>query len=276
MRSTPHSGRSSERSSSRGRRQAPTTDLSVPDALSSVVLAVTGLTSSATGQAERLRRTCRVRQLDAVLELLRPARATNLPKFQGQTLPYAVCGYTPSQLRAAYGVGSGGIFDRAAGRRQTVAIVDAYDARRSSGTRTSTRSVTATARSPGASSRIERSRGSHDRGRCGGNGWYGEQALDVEAVHGDGARCERRLLRRGSCYDDDLWPRGPDRLRQQGLDRHELVGRADVLHRSDGGSRDDRPDRDRRVRVVFKQGAVQGIGFFFSSGDDGDEVDNTG
>ena len=34
--------------------------------------------------------------------------ATSLPKFQGKTLPFAVCGYTPDQLRGAYGIDSGG------------------------------------------------------------------------------------------------------------------------------------------------------------------------
>ena len=29
---------------------------------------------------------------------------TPLPKFNGKTLPYAVCGYTPKQFRNAYGL----------------------------------------------------------------------------------------------------------------------------------------------------------------------------
>ena len=31
---------------------------------------------------------------------------------------------------------------------------------------------------------------------CGGNGWYGEQTLDVEAVHGMATGAKGRLLRR--------------------------------------------------------------------------------
>src|ERR1019366_4406398 len=48
--------------------------------------------------------------------------ATSKPKAYGAHQPYAVCGYTPRQVRGAYGVTSSG----ATGNGQTVAIVDAY------------------------------------------------------------------------------------------------------------------------------------------------------
>ena len=47
--------------------------------------------------------------------------ATKLPIFQGRSLYYAVCGYTPKQLRSAYGVPAA-----LTGKGVTVAVIDAY------------------------------------------------------------------------------------------------------------------------------------------------------
>ncbi|MGH7870424.1 MAG: protease pro-enzyme activation domain-containing protein, partial [Candidatus Dormibacteraceae bacterium] len=46
--------------------------------------------------------------------------ATTLPKAYGHTPPYAVCGYTPQQLRDAYGITPTGL----TGKGQTVAVVE--------------------------------------------------------------------------------------------------------------------------------------------------------
>ena len=48
--------------------------------------------------------------------------ATNKPKAYGKFQPWTNCGYTPSQVRGAYGVTASGM----TGKGQTVAIVDAY------------------------------------------------------------------------------------------------------------------------------------------------------
>ena len=48
--------------------------------------------------------------------------ATNKPKAYGKPQPWTNCGYTPSQVRGAYGVTASGM----TGKGQTVAIVDAY------------------------------------------------------------------------------------------------------------------------------------------------------
>jgi subtilase family serine protease len=49
--------------------------------------------------------------------------AHNKPTAYGRHQPWTNCGYTPQQIRGAYGVTSSGM----TGRGQTVAIVDAYD-----------------------------------------------------------------------------------------------------------------------------------------------------
>ncbi len=112
---------------------------------------------------------------------------------------------------------------------------------------------------------------------CGGNGWYGEQALDVEAVHAMAPGANVLYYGAASCFDDDL-------LAQLSQVVHD--NKASIVTNSWGEltfvryRRRPRTDVDeqprRRVRVVFKQGAVQGIGFMFSSGDEGDELANTG
>ena len=50
-----------------------------------------------------------------------PANGTSLPNIYGSPTPYAPCGYTPQQVRGAYGVPSG-----LTGQGVTVAIIDAY------------------------------------------------------------------------------------------------------------------------------------------------------
>ena len=75
--------------------------------------------------------------------------ATTLPKFHGRTLPYAVCGYIPSQFRGTYGVTGSGLN----GAGQTVAITDAFDSTHAALGRQHVRDPAGRSRrSPGASS----------------------------------------------------------------------------------------------------------------------------
>ena len=117
--------------------------------------------------------------------------------------------------------------------------------RRCSRTPTPTPRVTATRPSGGSSSRTT----AFPRTRrpvtiAGGNGWYGEQALDVEAVHGMAPNANVFYYGAASCFDDDLLAAaGAGRQRQRRVDRLQLVGRADVRrHR-----RRDRTPRSTRT-----------------------------
>ena len=113
---------------------------------------------------------------------------------------------------------------------------------------------------------------------CGGNGWYGEQALDVEAVHGMAPAANVAYYGAASCFDDDLLAS----LAQIVADNKASIvtnswGEPSFYVDPDLGLvQIIDPTEIAAYDSVFKQGAVQGIGFFFSSGDDGDEVDNTG
>src|SRR5262249_16630264 len=108
------------------------------------------------------------------------------PAFGGgypSPLPYSPCGYTPPQLQGSYGL-TGPISGGVTGAGVTVAVVDAY----ASPTLLADAQEYANRNQPGQPpgsaqysqilapkfNRIE---------ECEANEWYGEQTLDVEAVH---------------------------------------------------------------------------------------------
>ncbi len=98
-------------------------------------------------------------------------------------LPYDVCGYVPTQLRDAYGIGSQ-VAAGTDGTGVTVAIVDAYDsptlfsdAHKYFQLNDPSHPLTAAQFTNLTPSSID------DVSLCDGSGWYPEQALDVESVH---------------------------------------------------------------------------------------------
>ncbi|HVM57470.1 MAG TPA: S53 family peptidase [Gaiellaceae bacterium] len=260
--------------------QAPTADLSVPDSLGQLVTTVTGLSTfgHAMKPADFGAEPAFVNATPCS-DYYGQQTARTLPKFQNQTLPYAVCGYTPDQLRGAYGVGGRGNGDNL-GRGQTVAITDAYDSPRLLSD-ANTYAVRHGDRpfAPGQFQDRSVPENAATGDDCGGNGWYGEQTLDVEAVHAMAPGANVLYYGAASCFDDDL-------LAQLSQIVHD--NKASIVTNSWGSptfSVD--PTTGNLVQIedpatiaayesVFKQGAVQGIGFMFSSGDNGDELDNTG
>ncbi|KPI25349.1 Peptidase S53 propeptide [Actinobacteria bacterium OK074] len=188
--------------------------------------------------------------------------ATTLPKANGETVPYVVKGYTGKQLRAAYGAGS------ATGKGVTVAITDAYASPTIASDAATYASHTGDA--PYAKGQLKQvlpSAYTHVD-ECGGNGWYGEETLDVEAVHAMAPKANITYVGGASCYDDDLLG-----ALSTVVDKHLATivsnswGEYEAAQTSDIAAAYDQ---------VFKLGAVEGIGFYFSSGDNGDEILNTG
>jgi len=262
--------------------QAPSATLSVPTSLADVVQSVTGLTQFGhTVQPQDLGAPAAFVNSPQCSAYYGQLQASDKPAFQGHTLPYAPCGYTPSQLRGAYGVNGPGR-DSELGRGSTVAITDAFDAsvlqqdantyaerhgdKKFSPNQFQDRSV-----AEGASSDPD------PIAACGGNGWYGEQTLDVEAVHGMAPKADVLYYGAASCYDDDLLA---------ALSRVVADDKASIVTNSWGEPTFVNidgtiyftfdPSMIDAYDGVFEQGAVQGIGFYFSSGDSGDEGDNTG
>ena len=188
---------------------------------------------------------------------------TPLPKFQGQTLPYAVCGYTGTQLRAAYENNSA--LD---GSGVTVAITDAYASPTvAKDANTYAKRHGDGAYAPGQLTQLKP--GSYRRqGKCGPQGWYQEETLDVEAVHAMAPGANIRYYASASCYLDDLLDT---------LSRVVDDNQASIVSNS-WSDLEANASEDTVIAFenVFLQGSMQGIGFMFSSGDNGDEVANSG
>jgi subtilase family serine protease len=183
--------------------------------------------------------------------------ATNVPTAYGKHQPWNVCGYTPSQVRGAYGVSTSGM----TGKGQTVAIVDAY----ASPTMQSDANQFATVTGdkpfrPGQYRQYLPSTFTATAA-CDAPGWYGEETLDVEQVHGEAPNANVRFVAGASCYDADLLT-----ALAHIVDNHL----ASIVSDSWGGPSDD-ASLTGAFDQVFQVGAVEGIGFFFSTGDSGYE-----
>jgi subtilase family serine protease len=268
--------------------QAPTQDVSIPSSLAGTVMAITGLSTlghlvtpadfgAPSGFANAT--PCSSYYGQKV--------ATTLPKFNGKTLPYAPCGYVPSQLRSTYGVGQAG----GLGKGQTVAITDAFDSPRllsDANTYATNRGDSAFKAGqfsdlsvPEVPTPFTDANGDPIPGtdQCGGNGWYGEQNLDVEAVHGMAPKANVLYYGAASCFDSDLLAQ----LAQVVQDNKASIVTNSwgeptfvVICDVNGANCQTFATIDQSTinayESVFKHGAVQGIGFYFSSGDNGDEL----
>ena len=188
---------------------------------------------------------------------------TPLPRFGGKVLPYSPCGYKPVQFRAAY---EGATSLTGAG--QTVAVTDAYAAptiRADADTYASRHGDAAFGK--GQFTQRNAKKFTH-QAECDSTGWYGEETLDVEAVHGMAPGAGVLYYGSASCYDQDF---------SNTLLRVVDDNKASIVTNSWGEPEQaESPDMVVAFEQAFQQGALQGISFFFSSGDNGDEVQNTG
>ncbi|HET6877211.1 MAG TPA: S53 family peptidase [Jatrophihabitans sp.] len=188
---------------------------------------------------------------------------TPLPKFKHQTLPYAPCGYTGPQYRAAYEGNS-----KLDGSGITVAITDAYAAP------TIAKDANTYAKQHGdgayAPGQLTQTVIGHPRkGKiCGPTGWYGEETLDVEAVHAMAPGADIHYYGARSCFDNDLL---------DALARVVSDDTAQLVTNSWGDVEEaETADAIAAYEQVFMQGEAEGMSFMFSSGDNGDELQNTG
>ncbi|MFF7897600.1 protease pro-enzyme activation domain-containing protein [Streptomyces sp. NPDC088817] len=245
--------------------RAPAQTASVPASLNGAVLTVTGLDNA----PHKAKHKDQLPPPDDVFKNSGPFStyhgsnvASTLPSAYGQKIPYAVKGYTGKELRSAYGAG------KYTGKGVRVAITDAY------ASPTIAFDAATYAKKNGdkpwktGQLRQVLPAGYTDTEECGAAGWYGEETLDVEAVHAVAPDANVVYVGAASCYDDDLL----DSLSKI-VDNHL----ADIVSNSWGDiEANETPDVAAAYDQVFQFGAVEGIGFYFSSGDDGDEVANTG
>ncbi|SEN26120.1 Subtilase family protein [Actinacidiphila rubida] len=186
----------------------------------------------------------------------------SLPSAFGVQAPYAIKGYTGEQLRAAYGAGS------YTGKGVTVAITDAYASPTIAGD-----AATYASRNGGKAYKNGQLSqvlpGDYNSTEdCDASGWYGEETLDVEAVHAVAPDANIVYVAGASCNDNDLL----DALTK--IVDHHL---ASIVSNSWGDIEEhETPDVAAAYDQVFLNGAVQGIGFYFSSGDAGDNVASSG
>jgi subtilase family serine protease len=193
---------------------------------------------------------------------------TTDPAYAGKNLPYAPCGYTPAQLRSAYGIDKVG----ANGSGTTVAIVDAF----ASPTLYADAAEYARRNDPGHP--LTKSQFSEKifptnpalepPDQCDAAGWYGEQTLDVEAVHGMAPGAKILYVGGSDCQDSSL---------DQALNWIVAGHTADIISNSYGDAGEDIPGAEVRAwNQIEIQAAIEGIGVYFSSGDSGDEAARLG
>jgi len=172
-------------------------------------------------------------------------------------LPMAPCGYVPSQIRGVYGVSAS-----LQGNGQTVAIIDAYasptiqqDLDQWSANRGMASTNITQVVAPGTMNRPENKRQDPQ-------GWYGEETLDVQAVHGMAPNAHIVYVGAPNNYQD------LDAAMNHVVDRHL----ASIVTNSYGFPTEllpfgfIKPQED-----TLLQGAIEGIGIYFSSGDNSDE-----
>ena len=181
------------------------------------------------------------------------------------TVPWTVRGYTPAQIKGAYGISS--TYD---GAGQTVAIIDAYasptilaDVNQWSinrGLPTMTPAQLVQVVPPGVYKRPNNKRQDP-------SGWYGEETLDVEAVHGMAPAAKIVFVGAPNNYHD------LDAAMNHVVDRQL----AQIVTNSYGFSTELLPPGYvKPFEDTLIQAAAEGIGVYFSSGDNGDETSRFG
>jgi subtilase family serine protease len=191
--------------------------------------------------------------------------ATAQPAANGKKQPYAVRGYEPKQYQSAYGE-SNLIKHGINGRGVTVAVTDAFASPTIvQDTKTYNRRHGLPAFGRHQLTQITPPADGYDLiDECGGAGWYGEETLDIEAVHSmapganvvyvGGADCSTGL--------DEAWATT--------IDNHV----ADIVTNSWSTGTDKVSDLGEEYIAFYQQfsleAALTGITVDFSSGDDGD------
>jgi subtilase family serine protease len=255
--------------------RAPTADVSIPASLAKVVRAVIGLDES-----------YQFVQTDHRIDSNAPPSAgfRNAPPLSlywpqllspyafpagfGDvalaSVPWAVKGHTPDQIKGAYGISG---YD---GAGQTVAIIDAYasptilqDVNQWSvnrGLPTMNPSQLVQVVPPGVYKRPQNPRQDPQ-------GWYGEETLDVEAVHGMAPAAKIVYVGAPNNYQD------LDAAMNHVVDEQL----AQIVTNSYGFNTElVPPGYVKPLEDTLIQAAIEGIGVYFSSGDNGDESGTVG
>jgi subtilase family serine protease len=246
---------------STGTEQAPATAVSVPAALAPDVLTITGLTTTTAKmtsdvQADPQNPSSPI-NVGTCSTYYGQKKASTLPPAYGSTLTYDMCGYDPAQLRSAYGVNDSNL----TGRGVTVAVVDGQaDPTLEQDLNTYSSAHGLPALRPG---QFTENLPSDITTSCPPTNAYIEQSLDVEAVHTMAPAAN--LVYVGS---DCTAITDPLDAETRIVDNHLADIVSDSWHL--GVEQQLPSDLLTAFDQVMEQGAVEGIGFYFSSGDHGD------
>jgi subtilase family serine protease len=187
-----------------------------------------------------------------------------VPQAYGKTkLPVYICGYSPTQLQNAYGVADS-IRAGQNGHGVTVAIIDAYG----SPTMLADANAYAAAFGQPAFKSGQYSETLFQpfdmQEECQGEaGWNGEETLDVEAVHSLAPGANVHYFGAQNC------DAGIDDALNYVVQHHS----ADIVSNSYGNAGEELPAEEIQLEhSIFLQAAIEGMGMYFSSGDDGDDV----
>src|SRR3989454_9466213 len=246
--------------------RSPSSDLSIPSNLASVVSGIMGLddssqfvvTNHTVGDAPPPPAFVSAQPCSTYWAEKLATGFTN--PYGSNPLPYAPCGYTPQQIKGAYGISG---YD---GAGQTVAIIDAYAAptivqdvnqcsiNRGIPSLTPNQLVQVVA--PGTYNHPEKGNYQDPQG------WYGEETLDIEAVHGMAPAAKIVYVGAPNNFQD------LDAALNHVVDRHL----ASIVTNSYGFRTELLPPGYiKPYEDTILQGVVTGIGIYFSSGDDNDE-----
>ncbi|MGH3320853.1 MAG: S53 family peptidase [Streptosporangiaceae bacterium] len=256
--------------------RAPATQLSVPKSVAPDILTVTGVDQS--GQLRRPRH-IRPRHMKAAVpdnakpKLPPPSKCSEYwdqheqkvpPAYGGKdSFPTYICGYIPDQLQTAYGTKSA-IAQGRDGSGVTVAVIDAYASPTiKSDANTYFKKVGVPAFEPGQFRQI--TFGPFNmKEECGATGWWTEETLDIEAVHGMAPGANVVYLGAKNC------DKGIDAALNYVVQHHT----ANIVSNSYGWIGEDIPASEIRAEhQIFVQAAAEGIGMYFSSGDYGDNLE---
>ena len=196
--------------------------------------------------------------------------ATTQPAYLGAKRPYAICGYTAGQVRSAYGIDQ----TPYTGAGQTVAIIDAFASPTiEADTNTWSGLHDVAPLKPGQLSQVDYPGATQTPEDPTGllldpNGWAGEETLDVEAIHGLAPDA-------GIVY---VAAATPENVAFDAALAEVVEGGLAQIVSNSYGQADDAPDPIDKFGFdqVTTQAAAKGIGVYFSSGDDGDQVEASG
>lgn len=258
--------------------RSPQSDVSVPSAIGDVVTGVVGLDDSAVFV-----------ETNHVVDKSAPPSAgfRNAPPLSDYwaqqvspyaypagftdvstpaTAPWAIRGHTPAQVKSAYGIT--GAYD---GSGQTVAVIDAYasptilqDVNQWSTNRglpTMNPGQLVQVVAPGTFRRPQNPKQDPQ-------GWAGEETLDIEAVHGMAPGAKIVYVGAPNNYQD------LDAAMNHVVDNHL----AQIVTNSYGFPTTELlpPGYVKPMEDTLIQAAAEGIGVYFSSGDNGDETSRFG